>query len=134
MLDVDLKFRIDISELFEQFKNFGPDQMIGVGPDLAPHYRIAFRDFRALNPDTQVGEPGPMQGFNTGVVLYDFSRMRSNVKYNAYVDNFLNSTSDLAEKYLYRSHLGDQCFFTLLGMEHIGTAFVGSFTSSKEFF
>jgi hypothetical protein len=26
----------------------------------------------------------------------------------------------LAAKYLFRSHLGDQCFFTLLGMEHSG--------------
>ncbi len=120
MLDVDLKFRIDISELFRQFENFGPDQMIGVGPDLAPHYRIAFRHYRALHPDTQVGEPGPMQGFNTGVVLFNFARIRENVKYNNYVDNALNSTSYLAEKYLYRSHLGDQCFFTLLGMEHPG--------------
>ena len=120
MLDVDIKFRIDISELFGLFDDFGPGQMIGVGRDLAPHYRIAFRDYRALNPGTPVGEPGDMQGFNTGVVLYDLDRIRASVRFNEYVDNALNSTSELADKYLYRSHLGDQCFFTLLGMEHPG--------------
>ena len=37
--------------------------------------------------------------------------------YNQYVDNVEGILDKLAEKYLYRSHLGDQCFFTLLGFE-----------------
>ena len=73
-----------------------------------------------LSIGTLVGEPGPLQGFNTGVVLFHLDRIQENVKYNQYIDNVLNSTSILADKYLYRSHLGDQCFFTLLGMEHPG--------------
>ena len=81
---------------------------------------MAPREYRALNPGTPVGEPGTMQGFNTGVVLYDFDRMRDNIRYNEYVDNVMEVTSTLASKFRYRSHLGDQCFFTLLGMEHPG--------------
>ena len=50
MLDIDLKFQIDILELFQEFERFGQDQMIGVGNDLAPHYWIAFRHYRAQNP------------------------------------------------------------------------------------
>ena len=87
MLDVDLKFQVDIYELFQHFQNFKPGQMIGVGPDLAPHYRIAFREYRAKNPGTPVGEPGLKQGFNTGVVLYDFDKMKENLEYNEYVEN-----------------------------------------------
>ena len=30
--------RIDIRELAEHFGQFGPDQMIGIGNDLTPHY------------------------------------------------------------------------------------------------
>ena len=61
-----------------------------------------------------------MQGFNTGVVLFDLAKIKGNLKYNQYIDNIMNSTSVLADKYIFRSHLGDQCFFTLLGMEHPG--------------
>jgi hypothetical protein len=74
--------------------------MIGVGPDLAPHYRIAFRHWRANHPGTPVGEPGPMQGFNTGVVLYDFDRMRDSVRYNEYVDNLMNRDRFLKNPFL----------------------------------
>jgi len=120
MLDADLKFRIDIAELYDMFEDFSNNQVMGVGVDLAPHYRIAFREYRKNNPDTMVGEPGRFQGFNTGVVLYHLKNMRSSHLYNKYVnpENGYIATTDLAKKYQYASHLGDQCFFTLLGMEH----------------
>ena len=61
MLDADLKFRIDIAELYDMFEDFSNNQVMGVGVDLAPHYRIAFREYRKNNPDTMVGEPGRFQ-------------------------------------------------------------------------
>ena len=61
MLDADLKFRIDIAELFDHFDHFSSDQVMGVGIDLAPHYRIAFGNYRRNNPGTKVGEPGRFQ-------------------------------------------------------------------------
>ena len=61
MLDADLKFRIDIAELYDMFEDFSNNQVMGVGVDLAPHYRIAFREYRKKNPDTSVGEPGRFQ-------------------------------------------------------------------------
>ena len=61
MLDADLKFRIDIDELHNHFENFTEEQVMGVAVDLAPHYRIAFRKYRAENLGTHVGEPGRFQ-------------------------------------------------------------------------
>ena len=63
MLDADLKFKIDIAELYDHFENFTKDNVMGVGTDLAPHYRIAFREYRKKNPGTMVGEPGRFQVF-----------------------------------------------------------------------
>jgi hypothetical protein len=61
MLDADLKFRIDIKELFDHFDHFTSEQVMGVGIDLAPHYRVAFREYRNSHPGTKVGEPGRYQ-------------------------------------------------------------------------
>ena len=61
MLDADLKFRIDVAELYDHFDRFDEKQVMGVAVDLAPHYRVAFRKFRESNPDTFVGEPGKFQ-------------------------------------------------------------------------
>ena len=69
MLDADLKFRIDIAELYDMYEDFSNNQVMGVGVDLAPHYRIAFREYRKKNPDTMVGEPGRFQVRNLFRVL-----------------------------------------------------------------
>ena len=61
LLDADLKFKIDIDELYEHFSEFQKAQVMGVGIDLAPHYRIAFREYREQNPGTVIGEPGRFQ-------------------------------------------------------------------------
>ena len=61
VLDADLKFRIDIKELFELFDEFDSQQVMGSANDLSPHYKIAFRKFREANPGTHVGEPGKFQ-------------------------------------------------------------------------
>ena len=50
MLDVDLKFKIDIAELFDQFKDFedkNKDTFAAVGRDLSPHYATGI--FKCLN-------------------------------------------------------------------------------------
>ena len=41
MLDIDLKFKIDIAELYDQFNIFEQDNeetFAAVGRDLSPHY------------------------------------------------------------------------------------------------
>ena len=47
MLDVDLKFKIDIAELFDQFNDFeneNEDTFAAVGRDLSPHYATGMLD------------------------------------------------------------------------------------------
>ena len=43
---------------------------MGVGLDLSPHYKKFLAEYIEINPDTELGKPGPKQGFNTGVVLF----------------------------------------------------------------
>ncbi|TRY61033.1 hypothetical protein TCAL_01446 [Tigriopus californicus] len=117
MLDIDLKFRIDIQELDAQFDLFEPEILMGVGLDLSPHYRHVLRYYREQNPGTHIGEPGRFQGLNTGVVLFDFEKMRTNVDFNRMVMNHEGVVDRLSEKYIFKSHLGDQCLFTLLALE-----------------
>ena len=37
---------------------------------------------------------------------------------NSLVDNKAGALDELALKYSFKSHLGDQCLFTLMGLEH----------------
>ena len=43
---------------------------MGVGLDLSPHYKKFLAEYIEINPNTELGKPGPRQGFNTGVVLF----------------------------------------------------------------
>lgn len=117
-LDVDLVFKEDIAKLYEEFSKFEAQNVMGIGPDLQPQYRMDFSKYRSENPGTIVGSPRPggLQGFNTGVVLFDLDRMRKSALYNS----LLNSTviEFLCEKYKFHGYLGHQDFFTLTGMEY----------------
>ena len=43
MLDLDIKFRADISQLWQEFQNFRPDALIGIVHEQQPVYRHIFR-------------------------------------------------------------------------------------------
>lgn len=116
-LDIDLIFKDDIQQLYKEFCKFTDDNVIGIGPDLQPQYRTDFSKYRSKNPNTSVGSARPgLQGFNTGVVLFDLDRMRKSVLYNS----LLNTTvlEKLCKKYQFNGYLGHQDFFTLTGMEY----------------
>ena len=121
MLDVDLAFRIDIVELYGTFDSFSEAESMAFVPDLAPHYYHVLRFYRASNPGTLIGSPGRFQGLNTGVALYNLARMRSKTTFNEYTaddDDLAAAVDELAAKFSFKSHLGDQCFFTLLSLEY----------------
>lgn len=124
MLDSDLKFRGDIAQLYSLFNEFDEKQVIGMANEMQPVYRHSFSAYRNRHKGTRVGEPPPngLPGFNSGVVLLHLDHMRRSVEYNS----LLNKTviSALAEKYMFRGHLGDQDFFTLIGLEHEELFFV----------
>ncbi|OQR75516.1 xyloside xylosyltransferase 1-like, partial [Tropilaelaps mercedesae] len=116
-LDADLQFRADIADLWAKFAEFTKDNLIGIAPDLQPHYRAEFSLYRRNHSGTDVGLPRPgKQGFNTGVMLMDFGRMSNSKRYN----NLLvkKSLLELTQKYEFYGYLGHQDFFTILGIEY----------------
>ncbi|KAJ8277187.1 hypothetical protein GJAV_G00072360 [Gymnothorax javanicus] len=119
-LDLDLQFRSNIRDLFQEFSRFPAGAVIGIGPELQPVYRHMFWQYRRENPKTQVGDPPPdgKPGFNSGVMLLDLEAMRGSVLYNQLLQP--GRVTELAQQYKLQGHLGDQDFFTLVGMEYPG--------------
>ncbi|XP_074860572.1 xyloside xylosyltransferase 1 isoform X1 [Carettochelys insculpta] len=117
-LDLDLKFKTNIRELFEEFDHFLPGAVIGIAREMQPVYRHTFWQFRRENPQTNVGEPPPdgLPGFNSGVMLLNLEAMRQSQLYNQLLEP--DMVRQLTEKYHFKGHLGDQDFFTMIGMEH----------------
>ncbi|XP_039706464.1 xyloside xylosyltransferase 1 isoform X2 [Pteropus medius] len=144
-LDLDLKYKTNIRELFEEFDNFLPGAIIGIAREMQPVYsftddhssqsnwllapslerealrcepRHTFWQFRHENPKTRVGGPPPegLPGFNSGVMLLNLEAMRQSPLYSRLLEPA--QVQQLADKYHFRGHLGDQDFFTMIGMEH----------------
>lgn len=117
-LDLDLKYKTNIRELFEEFDNFLPGAVIGIAREMQPVYRHTFWQFRHENPKTRVGDPPPegLPGFNSGVMLLNLEAMRQSPLYSHLLEP--SWVQQLADKYHFRGHLGDQDFFTMIGMEH----------------
>lgn len=80
--------------------------------------RHTFWQYRRENPKTRVGEPPPdgLPGFNSGVLLLNLEAMRRSKLYNQLLEPAM--VQKLTEKYRFKGHLGDQDFFTMVGMEH----------------
>ena len=113
----DLEFRCDIALLDAQFEAMSETAVIGIGPDLTPHYRQQARVFRARHPDTRVGGPGPgAQGYNSGVVLYRLDRMRDSAVYNEFIAP--RGVDRLMTRFLYTMFLAEQDWLTNLGWTH----------------
>ncbi|KAF7987414.1 hypothetical protein HCN44_003176 [Aphidius gifuensis] len=118
MLDVDTKLSTDIKLLFDEFNNFGDDSLFGLAPELTPVYRHILYLYRSKNSATLFGEPyssGGYPGYNSGVVLFHLERLRNSLEYDQIVSE--DMVHHMTEKYSFRGHLGDQDFYTLLGME-----------------
>lgn len=117
-LDLDLKYRTNIRDLFQEFGRFSQDAVIGIAREMQPVYRHTFWQYRKENPRTRVGEPPPdgLPGFNSGVMLLHLEAMRTSDLYNQLLEP--KHVAQLADQYHFRGHLGDQDFFTMIGMEH----------------
>lgn len=118
MFDVDTKFRKDVKELFKEFDNFGENALFGLAPELTPVYRHVLYLYRNKHSNTIFGEPGHLgayPGYNSGVVLFNLERLRKSLEYDQIVSR--DSIDHMTEKYYFKGHLGDQDFFTVLGME-----------------
>ncbi|XP_014483730.1 PREDICTED: xyloside xylosyltransferase 1 [Dinoponera quadriceps] len=118
MFDADTKFRRDVKDLFEEFRNFGEDALFGLAPELTPVYRHVLYIYRNKHPNTLFGEPrhkGGYPGYNSGMVLFNLEKLRKSLAYNEIVGK--KNVDAMTEKYHFKGHLGDQDFYTLLGME-----------------
>lgn len=117
-LDLDLKYTSNIRELFEEFDHFPTNAVIGIAHEMQPVYRHTFWQYRQENPESKVGSPPPdgLPGFNSGVILLNLEAMRQSKLYNQLLDP--SEVQKLTEKYHFKGHLGDQDFFTMIGMEH----------------
>ncbi|KAM8889034.1 xyloside xylosyltransferase 1 isoform 1-T2 [Synchiropus picturatus] len=117
-VDLDLKYRTNIKHLFQEFDHFTPGAVIGIAREMQPVYRHTFWQYRKENPQSKVGDPPPegQPGFNSGVMLLDLGAMRASTLYNELLKP--SNVAKLADQYRFRGHLGDQDFFTMIGMEH----------------
>jgi len=81
-------------------------------------YRHTFWKFRQQHPGTRIGEPPSygLPGFNSGVLLMDLNRMRQSSVYNSLLD--AAAIARLSDQLHFKGHLGDQDFFTLVGMHY----------------
>ncbi|GCB61687.1 xyloside xylosyltransferase 1 [Scyliorhinus torazame] len=131
-LDLDLKYMSNIRSLFGEFEKFQPGAVIGIAREMQPVYRHTFWQYRRENPQTKVGDPPPdgLPGFNSGVMLLNLEAMRQSELYNQLLN--MENVRKLAEKYHFKGHLGDQDFFTLIGMEHIGLFHILDCTSNRQ--
>lgn len=117
-LDSDLFFKTDIKQLFAIFDNFKATTIFGLAREQQPVYRHILHMFRDKNPGTKVGEPPPdgITGFNSGVILINLRNMRESRIYNLLLHN--NVVKEIADKYTFHGHLGDQDFYSLLNLEY----------------
>ena len=147
LLDCDIVFRTDVRLLFNEFDRFSPDHLYGLAPELTPVYRHILYRYRANYPNTDFGSPFYMSpsemhnmvsdesqhsphklrksdrhslrhgypGLNSGVVLLHLKRIRKSQIYHQQLHD--TEVRKLTSKYMFKGHLGDQDFFTLLGYE-----------------
>ena len=60
---LDMEFYSDIKLLYNQFGQFSATNLIGVGHDLSPHYRLNLQQYRRWFPESTLGDPGWSQVF-----------------------------------------------------------------------
>ena len=53
-----MEFQSDVKLLYQQFSQFSESNLIGVGNDLSPHYRLNLEQYRRWFPETTLGDPG----------------------------------------------------------------------------
>lgn len=120
ILDLDMKFEVDIKHLSLLYDQMEEQNLMGMSLEQSPvYYHLTTRYREKDNRGTPIGKPPPngMPGFNGGVKLFRLNAIRSNVLYNQYLDDPVR-LSLLANSYHFKGHLGDQDFYTLLSFEH----------------
>ena len=58
---LDLSVQTSLKRLHSQFAEFSEANVMGVGHDLSPHYRLNLEQYRRWHPESNLGDPGPSQ-------------------------------------------------------------------------
>jgi hypothetical protein len=107
-----------VLELHRQFHQFSGSALIGVAPELTSKYREAATDYLEAHPTSHVASLGRFQGLNSGVVLFNLTRMRASFLYNEELT--VERMNILLENFMFggKCCVGDQEWLTLIGWEH----------------
>ena len=98
LIDIDVKFKVSVKQLFEEFKNFDDRQMLGITREMQPvYYHLMYREnYRLYEKEHKIqrGIPSMIKeailndknnryfgslknpGYNTGVILLDLEKQR----------------------------------------------------------
>jgi len=114
-LDLDVKLRTNIRELWHEFEYFDHNTMVSLAYDNQPVYKTLLWKYRRDNPRTSFGwhKGKGFPGYNSGVTLVHLDHIRLSEDYRSYLSE--DAITELIETYSFKGHLGDQDFYTLLG-------------------
>ena len=70
------------------------------------HHSLTLWSFRKANPGTELGEPGPLQGVNSGVALLHLDRMRTSPALAHYLHP--GTMDQLCAKFQFQGWLAEQ--------------------------
>ena len=131
VLDMDLYFKVDLTELWEQFALFDSEQIIGLAKEMQPSYLERLPKFissvrerklvksselhevPAAHGDASGDSGSKFYGFNGGVQLLNLTRMRESKSYAQAIDGSF-VTAMLKSWKGYRLYYGYQWFYTML--------------------
>ena len=112
----------DVQLLADQFEKFAPSQVIGLAPYLAPFYKDLLEKslYFHNHPSSRLGEPGPTQGYNAGVVLFNLHAMRNSKEYEKELSP--DNVRYLLAEYNIPKTLGAEGWYSMLGFR--GSSFI----------
>jgi len=118
-LDIDVQFNDNIAKLYDQFREFRSDALLGIAYEQQPVYRHILHEYRnKIDNETGLGSPPPngWPGFNSGVLLMNLKRIRDSSLFNRLLS--AQSIDSICRKYFFSGHLGDQDFYTVVSFDY----------------
>jgi len=106
VVDLDLEFRVGIDQVYKLFSHFTEHQVMGLVGDQSAYY-----------PFMTSGSGPARQGLNSGLVLFQLSKMRHSAEYNRQLNKTM--MHELSNRYMPHADwsLGDQDWFSLLSWQ-----------------
>ena len=111
--DADIEFMDHgLALLHSHFDLFKSDQLYAFAKDMSPLYRTMMFNYRQEHQETRIGDPGDLQGVNTGVVMLNLERMRNSQVFSRYLDS--EHMTELCQEYKFKGFIGDQDWWNIV--------------------